>query len=130
MKKYKVLLDDYRSPEDVYYHTHDTVYLEQGWLVVRSFEEFSYNIRGYYHRGAFPSFVSLDCRIATLHLDGSPSDSMESYIEKTVEECVCWLAQFASENRLPLPELRMHSSNEEEQKRIAELLERHATSTK
>jgi len=122
MKTYKVLLDDYRNPEDVYYLTHDEVYLEQGWLVVRSFEELTANISGYYHRGAFPYLVSFDSAISTMHLSRD-SGSVETFVEKTAVDCACWLAEYVAKYALELPEVRFHSSDDEAAKSILKVFD-------
>lgn len=122
MKTYKVLLDDYRDTEDVYYLTRDEVYLEQSWLVVRSFEEFTANISGYYHRGAFPRLVSFDGAISTMHLsrDGG---NIETFVEKTSVDCARWLAEYVEKNELDLPEIKVHSPSENAAQSIFEVFE-------
>lgn len=113
MKTYKVLLDDFRDPEEVYQQTRQEVYLEDSWLVVRSYEDFTSNISGYYHRGAFPRLVSFDSNIATLHPHREKADDIETFIEKTAVDCARWLAEFITKNRLDIPEVLVHSLSEE-----------------
>lgn len=122
MQTYKVLLDDYRDPEDVYYQTHDRVYLEQSWLVVRSFEDFTANISAYYHRGAFPRLVSFDGTLSTLHLSRE-SGELETYIEKTAVDCAKWLAEYVAGKELEMPEIKVHSPSEEASQSILEVFE-------
>ncbi|WP_320052283.1 cyclic-phosphate processing receiver domain-containing protein [uncultured Acetobacteroides sp.] len=122
MKTYKVLLDDYRDPEDLYYYNHDEVYLEQGWLVVRSFEEFTANISGYYHRGAFPSLVSFDGAISTLHLSRDVGRDLETYVEKSTVDCAEWLAEYVAKNHLEMPEVKIHASSGEISQSIFEVV--------
>jgi hypothetical protein len=123
MKSYKVLLDDYRDPEEVYSLTHEEVYLEQSWLVVRSFEEFTANISGYYHRGAFPRLVSFDSTISTMHLSRDGEQNVESYVEKTVVDCACWLAEYAAKNHLEMPEIKIHIPSDDISRSILEVIE-------
>jgi hypothetical protein len=123
MKTYKVLLDDYRDPEDVYYLNRDEVYLEQSWLVVRSFEEFTANISGYYHRGAFPRLVSFDSTISTLHLSRDGGREVETFVEKTAVDCAKWLAEYATKNNLEMPEIKVHSPSEDVSQSILEVFE-------
>ena len=122
MKTYKVFLDDYRDPRDLYPQMDNEIYLEQNWLVVRSYEEFTTYIEEYHRRGAFPRFISFDSRIATLQFVDVDADSVELFVERTGADCAGWLADFTARHQLSLPLYAVHSAGEEGEQTIASKL--------
>lgn len=111
MKTYKILVDDFRQPEDLYYITRNEIFLEQSWLVVRSYEEFTTYIAEYYRRGAFPRFISFDYDLGTLQFVRI-EQKQEVFVEKNGGHCAQWLAEFVAKNKVALPEIYIHSTNE------------------
>jgi|GEM_PF-5801746 hypothetical protein len=111
MQHYNVLLDDYQDQEDLFYSTRNELYLSNGWLVVRSYEEFTANISGYLRRGAFPRLVSVSSTISTLHISGR-ENGVECFTEKTGNDCLSWLQEFAARNSLDMPTVLVHSQSE------------------
>lgn len=126
----KLFLDDIRCPSQCasYMHTRigslNPIYLQGGWYIVRSFEEFQDAI-GKYHMNI--SHVSFDHDLADIHYHESMDDVQryEAYLkglgsyEKTGYECAVWMKRFYDENNLQYPYIFIHSMNPSGVHRIA-----------
>lgn len=113
MKKYKLFLDDVRKPSQVYSYIRDSIYNENGWVVVKNYNEFVNAIQ----KNGLPYFVSFDHDLASEHY--SPSMvSTEAYNrlyggfeEKTGLHCARFLMEYCRENGLQFPNYKVHSMN-------------------
>jgi hypothetical protein len=105
---YKLFLDDMREPKEVYYYYPQKIYLEEDWVIVRSYDEFMETIL----EKGMPEFVSFDHDLADEHygLEGSGCQ-YDDYKEKTGYDCAIWLAEHIVDNLLPLPDYKVHSMN-------------------
>lgn len=93
---YHLFLDDIRDPSWV--HWMKLPCPDDGWVVVRSHEEFVSVIE----RDGLPSFISFD------H-DLDQEGQIEA--ELTGMDCAKWLVDFCLDNDLLVPEFAVHSQN-------------------
>lgn len=114
-------LDDFRNPVDSYHMFKDTIYLREGWDVVRNYEEFVVYIK----ENGIPDLISFDHDLADEHYvpqeywdhyEDSKSCQEErypDYKEKTGYDCLNFLLEILMENRkeLPLPKILFHTAN-------------------
>lgn len=108
-KTYKLFLDDVRTPRGAYSYTRFEPFLDNDWVIVRSFNQFAnyieYNWEEY---EAFPSLVAFDHDLADEHY-GAPVTAI--FTEKTGMDCVRWLVDYCMDNDLELPEWYCHTCN-------------------
>ena len=90
----KIFIDDERSPRDAYTYTKNPVYLEDGWVVARSYDEF---IKMFYSR----------------QINGSTLISFDHDLggEKSGLDCVKALIHFCNRVEMILPKFLCHSMN-------------------
>ena len=67
MKKYNLILDDYRSQLDVWQILREPVLLENGWAIAKSHGEFVDKVTEMYDGGYFPSVVCFDHDLVDEH---------------------------------------------------------------
>ena len=100
MTKYKVYLDDYRTP------------IDPTWIVVRNYSEFVSTIL---ERGIENiHLISFDHDLADVHYDPSrwmDVDSYEDDNEKTGLDCAKWLVEHVTKVNSDLPRTVVHSAN-------------------
>jgi len=136
---YKLFLDDTRTPQNVYEKTKDAIYLEGNeegecdWVIVRNYNEFTLVIRTIFEKGDFPSIVSFDHDLAKEHIEyyfnngghaNPPDPANANFTEKTGLDCAKWLVEFCEDNKLELPEYKVHSRNLYGKKNILDYLEK------
>lgn len=115
---YKLFLDDYRTPRDVYPATTNSE-----WVIVKSYNEFTRTIE---QRGK-PMTISFDHDLADVHYpnretEGQPID-YSKHTEKTGYACAMWLIDYCLRNKFDtLPEWFVHSANPVGRKNIEQLL--------
>lgn len=119
---YNLFLDDIRSPADVHYRTKFIqvvdfpLYRLKDWVIIRSYNAFVEIIK---ERG-LPRLISFDHDLADAHYE-IPMDYWEDMTDERVKE-VCesektgyqaalWLVDYCLDNKLPLPEFKVHSMN-------------------
>ena len=110
---YNLFLDDIRHPYDAFVYTKDPDFSKLSWTVARSYDEFTKIIESNFKKdGSFPRLIAFDHDLSDEHyehLTGTiPYDEME---EKTGMHCAKWLIDFCIDNKLPLPEYKVHSMN-------------------
>lgn len=106
----KLFLDDCRVPKDAFAILGHRIYLEDGWDVVRSYNEFVAHIE----KNGLPDLVSFDHDLADEHYaDGGRwiAPRYDEYAEKTGYHCAKWLAQKCYDEQLPLPRILAHTMN-------------------
>ena len=101
-RKSKLFLDDIRNPEDVYRYTHQSVYLDENWAVVRTYEEFCEWIT----LNGMPGFISFDHDLADENYLQGSTDT-----EKTGYDCAVWLVDYCLDHQLNCPPFYSHSMN-------------------
>lgn len=122
MKGYYIFLDDIRNPKDCCRYMADVkFYWETKFIVVRNYDAFVKLITDKHRVGEYPICITFDHDLADEHY--APShvwDQKNKYLEweaqyefteKTGLDCAKWLSDFCIENRLALPEYRVHSKN-------------------
>lgn len=117
----KLFLDDVRIPSDCVFYMHtrigseNSVYLEQDWIVVRSFNEFVH----YIAQNGVPDLISFDHDLATEHYEHT-IESVESweeyhqysYREHTGYDALTWLINYCEKyNNFKYPKMIVHSMN-------------------
>jgi hypothetical protein len=105
-----VFLDDIRIPSSVYLYTHNPIYLDNIWTIVRSYDEF---IKDTIDNG-LANFYSFDHDLGIEHYGMQEHlDEMDylAYKEKTGYHCAKWLIEYCMDNNLTPPEYLVHSQN-------------------
>jgi hypothetical protein len=116
-KRY-VFLDDYRMPEDAFSYTNNQIYLNNKWIVVRSYDEFINDVK----RFGVSDFYSFDHDLADIHYTQEEVIPYDSYIEKTGFHCAKWLIEYCMDNKLQVPTgVLIHSMNPIGRKNIRSL---------
>ena len=98
IKKYNLLLDDERTIENVVEVTGNQFYLDNEWVIVRSFDEFKKVIVEL----GIPNIVSFDHDIADFTEDG---------MERNGLTCCKYLVDICIENDCYFPTYYIHSAN-------------------
>ena len=118
MKKYNLFLDDIRNPKEVFSYIKNEIYLDDDWVIVRNFDEFTKFIEDSWLHDGFPSKVTFDHDLADEHYRPSMFNDPDKYNvyclefnEKTGMDCAKWLINFCIDNKLTLPEYYVHSMN-------------------
>lgn len=128
----KLFLDDVRNPSDCigYMHTRigakNPIYMEGEWYIVRNFEQFQRAIITFHRNIQIISFDHdlADAHYATPDIWETPEkveDRFESFTEPTGYECAKFFKEFFDENKIPYPELWVHSMNPVGTQRIINL---------
>jgi hypothetical protein len=115
----KVFLDDIRTPQVAFKYTYDQIYLGDGWLIVRNFDEFTKAINTYYEltkdnnlfESKLPDLISFDHDLADIHYDPDTWKEGFKYQEKTGYDCAKWLVNFCIDKKEKLPLFMCHSAN-------------------
>lgn len=104
-----LFLDDIRYPNKAYGYTHQTIFLEKNWRIVRNYNDFIEWIT----KNGLPDFISFDHDLADI-LDCG---------EKTGYDCAKWLVDYCLDNNLACPKFYCHSMNPVGRDKINSLLE-------
>lgn len=113
-----LFLDDFRTPLDAFNYTKDPEYLEDKWLIVRSYNEFILAVLDYWKEyGKLFELASYDHDLADIHINKS------TYKEKTGYDCAKFLVDFCLDNNVPLPKYKIHSQNTVGAENILKLLQ-------
>jgi hypothetical protein len=108
-KTYKLFLDDIREPKHAFAYTRFGMFLNDDWVVVRTYNEFiTYIKTGWEKYSAFPEIVAFDHDLAEEHYG---ADVKSAFNEKTGMDCAQWLIDFCIDNNLKLPRWYCHSMN-------------------
>ena len=113
--KYKLFLDDIRSPQDCCYYRPHPAYLDQDWVIARNYEDFVEIIT----KAGIPTFISFDHDLAEGHYhknmqEGKINYEAESFNEntnKTGFHCARWLVEYCMDNGYKIPQFTVHSMN-------------------
>jgi hypothetical protein len=113
----KILLDDIRSPYDVFMNTVDFEYYEnKDWVVIRTYEDFV----NYITEHGTPEMVSFDHDLTYEHyLSENQKDiNYETMKVKTGYHAAMWLIEYCKNKNIELPKVKVHSQNPEGKKNI------------
>ncbi len=120
---YNLFLDDFRYPEDCFEYTHNTLYLLEDWVTVRSYDEFV----KYIQENGLPEMISFDHDLADEHYgihDHLEEMEYATYQEKTGYDCAKWLINYCMDNNKKLPAtILIHSMNVAGSQNIKSLFE-------
>ena len=118
MKKYNLFLDDVRMPTDAFKYTHDTDFNKLDWTIVRNYDEFIEYIMRMHEAGYWPNIIAFDHDLADEHYDPAMyhgvtayNEKAKTFKEKTGMDCAQWLVDFCIDNKLTLPDFKVHSMN-------------------
>ena len=106
----KLFLDDVRSAEMVFMNTIDPIYENNNeWEIVRSFNEFV----SYIEENGLPEFISFDHDLDFEHykLENQQDIDYEKIEIKTGFHAAQWLINYCADNKLKLPNFKVHSMN-------------------
>ena len=107
---YKLFLDDMRNPYDI--HWVPKVKNQQGWYIVRNYEQFKEHIILY----GLPALVSFDHDLHDSHYEAMIRESNgEQNVDygsvKTGYDCVKFLVDYCKRFELEFPEYHIHTLN-------------------
>jgi hypothetical protein len=108
-----LFLDDIRFPYDVYEYTHQPIFLQEKWEIVRDYNDFIEWIT----KNGLPDFISFDHDLADI----------QNNTEKTGYECAKWLVDYCLDNNLGCPKFYCHSMNPVGRDKIKGLLDQFST---
>lgn len=106
----KLFLDDVRSAEMVFMNTIDPIYENNNeWEIVRSFNEFV----SYIEENGLPEFISFDHDLDFEHykLENQQDIDYEKMEIKSGFDAAQWLINYCADNKLKLPNFKVHSMN-------------------
>ena len=92
-----LFLDDIRFPFEVYEYTHQPLFLQKKWEIIRNYDGFVEWIT----KNGLSDFISFDHDLADISFD----------TEKTGYECAKWLFDYCLDNNLAYPKFYCHSMN-------------------
>jgi hypothetical protein len=119
----KLFLDDFRNPKDAFTLVipHLKIFWEDGWDIVRSYDEFV----NWIEANGIPDFISFDHDLADEHYEdvmNNPKLDYSQYREKTGLDCAKWLVDWCVDNKLNLPDYAVHSANPAGRRNIEQYL--------
>ena len=108
---YNLFLDDIRDPQDVYSYTGNPIFLNEDWVIVRTYNEFV----KYVEENGLPGMVTFDHDLADFHYgvqDHVDQDYYDLCKEKTGYHCALWMINYCLDNELKPPKrVYIHSMN-------------------
>ncbi len=126
----KIFLDDVREPKVCFGYKNDRVYLEDGWLTVKNYDEFVKAIQEHWKD---ITHISFDHDLAQEHLEDLFSNEnwdkhdnliklkYETYTEKTGLDCAKWLLEYSQKDPEKVIQILVHSQNPVGRKNIQDL---------
>jgi len=120
---YKLFLDDLRVPEKCakYIPEDAELYLDNDWIIVRSFDEFCKTIYDkWIIYSEIPHLISFDHDLGLEHTRyyfengghvNPPNPDNATFKEKTGKDCANWLIHFCEKEKMPFPAFKVHSKN-------------------
>lgn len=117
----KLLIDDERTPEQIFKLTKEEVYEYPNWITAHNYEEFINYIQG----NPMPKIISFDHDLGGGELDekitaaGGELEQQEAwdnyhnrtYREKTGYDCLKWLVDHCFDNKIVFPRILIHTRN-------------------
>ncbi len=119
----KLFLDDVRSAEMVFMNTIDPIYENNDeWEIVRSFNEFV----SYIEENGLPELISFDHDLDFEHykLENQQDIDYDKMEIKTGFHAAQWLINYCADNKLKLPNFKVHSMNLAGKRNIERILEK------
>lgn len=116
---YNLFLDDIRDPGHVNYRTKFievgdfAMYRLKDWVIARTYKDFVEIVQ----EKGLPKLVSFDHDLADIHYteeyqnEGVILKYKETSGEKTGYHAAQWLVDYCLDNKLPLPDFKVHSFN-------------------
>ncbi len=109
---YKLFLDDVRSvraaiPIMESRGIRTQVYLEDGWLIARSYQDFVDLVTEH----GIPDMISYDHDLADIHYDSRTWKETFKYDEETGLDCAKWMVEYCREKGVKHPPYLVHSMN-------------------
>jgi hypothetical protein len=116
-----LFLDDIRNPYDVFLNTIDPPYMEDSnWHIVRDYDRFILFIES----NEMPDLISFDHDLDQSHYLPKNQKNIDynSMKIKCGFHCLDWLILHCKSNKLPLPQINIHSQNLEGKKNMETLI--------
>lgn len=112
--KYKILLDDFRTPRMVFNYIPNKIYNEDDWVVVHNYSEFVGVVEEIGIENI--SLISWDHDLAFEHYGDTEAYNTgvinyDKYNEKTGYHYVKWLCEKCLDDNVKLPECIYHTQN-------------------
>jgi hypothetical protein len=110
---YNLFLDDIRFPKDCFDYTHQAIYIDVEWTIVRGYDEFVKMIE----TNGIPEAISFDHDLGVEHYSHQYDEEntpvpYDQYIEKTGYHCAKWLIEYCIDNKKEIPQkIYIHSWN-------------------
>lgn len=124
-----LFLDDIRMPAEAYEYTQQTIFIEEEWIIVRSYKDFV----DWIEQHGLPIFISFDHDLADIddtsqatfdnNENASVGQSIQGHNEKTGYDCAKWLVNYCLDNHLKCPDYFCHSMNPVGKQNILGLLQ-------
>ncbi len=110
---YNIFLDDIRELNQAYKITLDKDYINYKWYIVRSYNEFCEFVElSFTKNKAVPKLISFDHDLAEEHyLHRDDVIPYHKFTEKTGYDCAKWIVSFCKQNKIALPDYKIHSMN-------------------
>jgi len=124
----KLFLDDERQPKDAAMYKNNGVYMRDGWVVVKNYQEFT----DYFKHNEMPELISFDHDLTDAHYVYAAT-SYIPYSKIAVEtgyHCLLWLILFCANKRISLPQILIHTMNVEGTNNMNNLLDAYKLLTK
>lgn len=115
----KLLLDDERTPVDVFGYTNEPVYNYPNWIIVRNYDEFVDHITS----NQMPKIISWDHDLGgldeTVEPIEDPMEKQEIWDDyhtqnnrvKTGYDCMKWMVDYCFDNKIIFPRILIHTQN-------------------
>lgn len=113
----KILLDDIRTPYDVFKNTVDFEYYKnEDWVIIKTYEDFVIHIEEH----GIPDIVSFDHDLTYEHYlsENQKNIDYDAMKVKTGYHAATWLIEYCKNKNLKLPKVKVHSQNPEGKKNI------------
>lgn len=132
---YNILLDDNRTPADVYDYTKRMEYKSFNWIIVRNYQEFVDLFTNRFMNNELPKLVSFDHDLATEHYIIAAKNLLNEFDENSVKiptgwHALSWMLNTYTCNDIKLPHILFHSKNPAGVKNMQSLLDEYETNTK
>lgn len=127
-RTYNILLDDERTPSDVFYYTRKEEYKNLIWEIVKSYDDFVNLFSHKYIYGELPSIISFDHDLVNEHYLMGAKSMFKHFDENIVKtptgwHTLVWLINFYSTNDMEMPIIMFHTKNPAGEKNMKFVLE-------
>lgn len=113
---YNILLDDERTPSDVYFYKLNEEYKNLKWEIAKDYDDFIKMFIDRYIIGELPCVISFDHDLVDEHYKLGAKKLFMSFDEDKVKtptgyHALLWLLNFYESNDIVLPKIMIHTKN-------------------